>query len=177
MSNPERDNTDFGELLFEEFEVEDFFDDSLLFPDLSNQDRLELNRNGNIFESPASSPLSDAFDMHYPQMTIHSEQRRSRRDIYGSGFEHQKLQNMPHFGQPFKHLRFFIQLGSPKLSWLKTIGKMYNEHFHKEIALRQIPKFSRNHSRRHDLAYFFIDDQKSIILPWLKEIGKISPDF
>ena len=174
MSLTGRDSTDFIESFFFEEEVSD---DSQLFPDLSVQDRHELEETGNVFETPASSPLSDSFDMNYPQMTIRSEQRRSRRDIYGTGFEHQKLQSMPHFGQPFRHLRFFIQLGSPKLSWFKTIGKMYNEHFHKEIALRQIPKFSRNHSRRLDLAYFFIDDQKSIILPWLKEIGQVSPDF
>lgn len=89
----------------------------------------------------------------------------------------QSLRNMPHFGQPFKHFNFYKQLGSPRFSWLKNIGRMYNKHFHPAISLKQIPQFSRNHQRRMDLAYFFIEDQKDIIIPWLKNIGMISVDF
>lgn len=96
---------------------------------------------------------------------------------FGHGNLHWTFKNMPHLGQPYKNLNFYKRLGSPNFAWLKNVGKMYNEHFHREISLKQIPKFSRNHFRRSELAYFFIEDHKDIIIPWLKEIRMISHDF
>ena len=64
-----------------------------------------------------------------------------------------------------------------KKKWLIEIGRKYNDDFKQEIMLKRLPKFTRNHSRRLDLAYFFFDDNKAIIIPWLAKIGMNPPNF
>ena len=122
-----------------------------------------------VFSDESSESIEPSDSSNIPPQKTRKE--------YGKGPEHQKLQKMPHFGQPYKHLLFYRWLGKPKKKRLIEIGRKYNDDFQQEILLKQLPKFTRDHSRRYDLAYFFLDDNKNIIIPWLTKIRMNSPDF
>ena len=147
----------------------------------NSQDRHELDPNEDVTQSQASSSSNAQFYIPPHQSPARCKQKRkkdgSQRKEYGKGPDHQMLEKMPHFGESFKHLELYKLLGRPSKEMLIKIGRKYNNDHRQEIKLKLLPKFTRNHSRRFDLAYFFIDDNKSIIIPWLTKIRMNSPDF
>lgn len=160
--------------------IDDAFDcdidanhDQSFFECISPQDELMLNQSQYAFVSPPSSPLPDAtISMGF--LIRPNGPKGSKKEIYGKGYEHNKLLNLSHYNEPFEDRHLYKALGSPNKDDLLLLGKMYNERFCLEIKLKKYPKFKRDHSRRKDLAYWFLDDNSEIVIPWLIEIRKIS---
>lgn len=113
--------------------------------------------------------------MNYNQNEIPNEPSnlKSRKQIYGKGFEHQRLKALAHYNEPFDHLEIYELLGRPNKARINEIGEEYNIRFRKEIKTKEYPKFTRNHRRNKSLGVWFFNDCDSEVKSWLKEIGSI----
>lgn len=125
------------------------------------------NLNNYIFQTNMPHGQSSKMD------TKVRKKKQSRKIIYGKGFESERLRMLPHFNQPYKHIEMFIRLGMPSKSKINFLGQKYNEHFEKEIKELNYPLFGRDQKRNKTLAIWFFEDNKYIIIPWLREIGVI----
>lgn len=141
------------------------------------QQNNDYNQRGIYFSQFGGSYILSSTEINQRIQQNSKNEIHSRKNIYGKGPEIKRMMMLPHFRQPVANLEMFHYLGKLEKNEINDLGSKYNIQFQEEIKGKNYPRFKREHKRNKNLAIWFFEDIKHLIIPWLKELGLIKENI